>query len=138
MLKVDIYKLRWSFTGLHLRTIPYIHDWKRVIYKWVIAFRYLTPSCNRIAYRTIVDRIHTIICYRLDRYKPIHKSAVPSNVISYLYFVEHCSAVKYLFPFPHLNMPTLSRFCFIIHRCVDNTLPFQNICGLYIVWRHGN
>ena len=77
-----------TFTHLHLRTIPDTHDWKWVIYKWVISFRYLTLFCNKIVCTTIVDWIHTIICYRLDKYKSIHKLEVPSTVVSYVHFIK--------------------------------------------------
>ena len=48
------------------------------------------------------------------------------------------STVYYLFTFPYMNIPKLNRFCFIIYKHADNTFTFQNIYGLYIVWRHGN
>ena len=63
LIIVSYYSL--IFTHWHLRTIRDMHDWNRVIYKWVISFRCPTLFYNRIVCRTIVDGIHTI-CYRLD------------------------------------------------------------------------
>ena len=48
----------------------------------------LTPWCDRILCRKIIDGIYTMICYRLDKYKSMHKLAVLSITVSYVQFVE--------------------------------------------------
>ena len=128
MFKVANYKLLLFYVytvTFENNTWPY--DWNRVMYKWVISFRCLKPFCNRIVWRTIVDGIQTIICYRLDKYKPIHKAAVLSNVVSFVHFVETFFNCEITLHFPHLNMLKPNIVCFVIHTHVDNDVTFWNI-----------
>ena len=99
------------------------------------SFHLDVPFGNRIVCRTIIDRIHTIIYYRLDIYKPVHKVAVPSKVVCYVHFVETYFNCDIPLNFPHLNMLKLNTFCFIIHTYVDSDVTFWNVYGLYVVWQ---
>ena len=91
-----------------------------------------------IVCRTIVDRIHAIICCRLDKYKPIQKVAVPSNAVSHVHFCGNNFHLCYASIISHLCMLKLYRFCFNIYTCVDKDVSFRNIYGLHVVWQQWN
>ena len=136
-----------------------MHDWKQVTYKWGIAFLVLSTFCNRIVSlscpgtrRAIVkighsnlrpgskelctatvDEIHNVTCYGLDKYKSVHKAAVPSMVVSNLRFVKTFFNCEMPPHFPLLNILKLNGYCFIIYTHVDNAVTFPNMYGLYVV-----
>ena len=107
-----VYAIRYcsfTFTQSHLRTIDDMHDWKRVIYKWVIWFRSLTPFWNRIVCRTIFDLIQIIICYytNINQYtKWQHwRTLLAMYNLWNIFQLWYTNSL-----FPHLNMLKLNRF----------------------------
>ena len=71
----------------------------------------------------------TTICYRLDKYRPIHKAAVPSKVVCYVHFIEKCFRCEISLHVSLSEYAKTEQFYFIIYKRVANTVTFLSICG---------